>query len=92
MEKITLVEAAKTVHFSSQYLSKIFKEETGYTFKQYLNMIRIENSKKLLKEGDLSLMDICYLVGFSDQSHFSRTFKKISGMSPKKYLEQQDIE
>jgi len=92
MEKITLVEAAKTVHFSPQYLSKIFKDETGYTFKQYLNMIRIENSKKLLKEGDLSLMDICYLVGFSDQSHFSRTFKKISGMSPKKYLEQQDVE
>lgn len=85
MSKITLEQAAKEVFFTSQYLSKIFKEETGFTFKQYLNYTRIERSKALLKEDELPHSEIAYLVGFSDQSHFSRSFKKETGMSPKTY-------
>lgn len=85
MNKITLEDMAEQVYFTPQYLSKIFKQETGYTFKQYVCLIRVEASKKLLAEDELSHAEIAYIIGFSDQSHFSKTFKKIVGISPKIY-------
>lgn len=85
MNKITLEEVAKEVSFTSQYLSKIFKEETGHTFKQYLAHVRIEKSKLLLQQDDLTQADVAYLSGYGDQSHFSRTFKKLTGLSPRSY-------
>lgn len=85
MQKISLENVAEQVHFTPQYLSKIFKEETGGTFKQYLSMMRIEKSKRLLKDSENSLSEVAYLTGFSDQSHFSKTFKKQVGISPSTY-------
>lgn len=85
MHKVTLEEAAELVFYTPQYLSKIFSEETGYTFIQYLNHIRVDRSKQLLIKEDLSHVQIAYMAGFADQSHFSRSFKKVIGMSPKAY-------
>ena len=82
MERLLLEEAAALVHISPQYLSRIFKEETGYTFSQYVTRIRIEKSKALLIQEDLSQKDIALMTGFADQSHFSRSFKKVTGLSP----------
>lgn len=84
-EKITLDQVASMVHLSSSYFGKIFKKETGYNFNTYLNAIRIEKSKKLLLYEDISLVSIAGMVGFEDQSYFTKVFKRTVGISPKQF-------
>ena len=84
-EKISLELVSKTVGFSKAYFSKIFTEEVGDNFIIYLTKVRIENAKKLLKETDMKIYQICEKVGYPNIEHFSRTFKKIVGVSPFQY-------
>lgn len=84
-EKITLDDVANVVYLSSSYLSKIFKEEMGCSFTYYVNTQRIEQSKDLLLNHTMSLADIATLVGFSDQSYFSKVFGRIVGITPQQY-------
>lgn len=84
-EKITLESMAGMVHLSPSYFSKIFKKETGYNFNTYLNMLRIEKSKKLLQYEDVRVIAIASLVGFEDQSYFTKVFKRLTGISPHQY-------
>jgi two-component system, response regulator YesN len=84
-EKITLESAAAMVFLSPAYLSRIFKQETGFTFNNFLNNIRIEQSKALLKNNELKIVDIASRVGFDSQSYFTKVFKKHLGMSPLQY-------
>jgi YesN/AraC family two-component response regulator len=85
MNKIKLEDVAKSVHFTKTYFSRIFKEEVGITFNRYLNNTRVNASKQLLKEKDISLSDVAAMAGFYDQSHFTKTFKDITGISPKQF-------
>ncbi|MDR3240131.1 MAG: PocR ligand-binding domain-containing protein [Clostridiales bacterium] len=85
MDKITLDEVASAVYLSPPYFSKVFKEEVKCTFNFYLNKIRIEQSERLLLNQHISLADISNLVGYEDQSYFSKVFKKLTGLSPLKY-------
>ncbi|HHV97924.1 MAG TPA: AraC family transcriptional regulator [Clostridiaceae bacterium] len=87
MKKITLEEVASHVFLSPSYFSKIFKEEMKENFNNYLNRVRIEMSKKLLLDSNMSLIDISNNVGYEDQSYFSKVFKKLVGISPGKYRE-----
>jgi two-component system response regulator YesN len=87
MKKITLEEVASYVYLSPSYFSKVFKEEMKVNFNTYLNYIRIETSKKLLLDDSIVLVDLSNLVGFEDQSYFSKVFKKMTGVSPGKYRE-----
>jgi AraC-like DNA-binding protein/ligand-binding sensor protein len=82
---VTLEEMARFAYISPTYLSKIFKQETGYTTNGYLTKLRIGESKKLLANKSLSVMDISGMVGFEDQSYFSKVFKKQEGVSPAQY-------
>ena len=82
---LTLEMAARHVNLTPAYFSTLFKQTTGYSFKEYLNMVRIEESKHLLTSTDDSIVDICLAVGFEDQSYFSKVFKKYTGMTPKQY-------
>jgi len=84
---ITLEDVAREIHVSPQYLSKLFKEETGENFIEYLTGIRIRNAKSLLEADDLSVKEICYSIGYSDPNYFSRIFKKIVGITPTEYKE-----
>lgn len=68
-------------------LSKTFKEETGMSITAYINQVRIEKSKQLLADRSYSLVDISNIVGFDDQSYYTKVFKSITGMSPGKYRE-----
>jgi len=88
MKKVTLDEVAACVYLSPSYFSKVFKQEMEMSFNTYLNYIRIEMSKKLLSDQSISIVDISNLVGFEDQSYFSKVFKKMTGFSPKKFREQ----
>ena len=83
--RITLDETAEHVHLNPSYFSTLFKQSTGSSFKEYLNMVRVEESKRLLSNTDFSIIDIAVAVGFDDQSYFSKVFKKYTGITPKQY-------
>ncbi len=86
-EEITLDDVAGSVFLSSTYFSKLFSEEMGCRFTTYLNKVRIEKSKLLLKGSVIPLVDIAGLVGYEDQSYFTKVFKRVTGVSPGKYRE-----
>lgn len=86
-EKLTLNSVAAQVYLSPTYFSRIFRQETGETFNAYLNAVRIEQSKKLLTDQSVRLIDISLMVGFDNQSYFTKVFKRITGMSPLQYRE-----
>ena len=79
--RITLDEMAGRVYLSAAYFSRVFKKETGKTFSSYLNGVRIERSKEMLLHQNIRLTDIALLVGFEDQSYFTKVFKKTVGIS-----------
>lgn len=85
MKKITLEEVASHVYLSPSYFSKVFKDEMECNFNTYVNQVRIEMSKQLLFNDSINLVDISNLVGYEDQSYFSKVFKRIVGVSPGKY-------
>lgn len=86
-EKVTLDEVASAVYLSPAYFSKIFKEEMKCNFNTYLNQVRINKSKNLLMNSKFSLVEIAGMVGYEDQSYFTKVFKKMTGLSPGKYRE-----
>lgn len=79
---ISLEDVSQKVDISSYYFSKIFKEETGEGFIEYLTKLRMEEAKRLLEESDLSIKEVCSEVGYSDPNYFSRSFKKYAGVTP----------
>ncbi|MEG4818123.1 helix-turn-helix transcriptional regulator [Microcoleus sp. K5-D4] len=83
-----LSELANLVQMSPYYFGRLFKQSIGVTPHQYVIQCRIEKAKQLLKRQDLSITYISQQVGFHDQSHFSKTFSKIVGLTPKKYRDQ----
>ncbi len=82
---LTLEETAAYVHLNPAYFSTLFKRSTGSSFKEYLNMVRIEESKRLLASTELSILDVSLAAGFQDQSYFSKVFRKYTGLTPKQY-------
>ena len=82
---ISLETAADFAGVSSFYLSKLFKEEKGETFINFISDKRLEKSRQLLSETNLSIKEITAEVGYNDQNYFSRIFKNKYGLSPKEY-------
>ena len=80
-----LEDLANKLHLSKNYLCSLFEEETGFTFCQYLNTLKTNKAKKLLLEDKKTLEYISYECGFSSQPHFTMTFKKYTGKTPKEY-------
>lgn len=83
--RITLEDAAAFVGLSRNYLSGIIKEELGMPFSDYVHSVRVEKSKELLPNPALGLAEIADLVGYSDQSYYTKAFTRITGVSPGKY-------
>ena len=79
---ITLAEIARASHLSGSRLAHIFKEQTGITIIDYLTSVRIERAKQLLLATDQNCTEICFEVGYNNQSYFTRTFKELVGMTP----------
>ncbi|MFA9377418.1 MAG: PocR ligand-binding domain-containing protein [Lachnotalea sp.] len=84
-ENLTLEDLAEYVHLNPTYFSTVFKQSSGSSFKEYLNMIRIEESKHLLLNTNYAILDIAIAVGFEDQGYFSKVFKKLTGLTPRQY-------
>ena len=84
-DRITLEELADYTHLSPSYLSRLFKKELGISVSNYICEKKIEKAQNLLKFSDFSLIEIANYLAFSSQSHFIQTFKKLVGVTPKKY-------
>lgn len=82
---LTLSRMADIVGLSTSYFSTLFHEIVGVSFREHLCRIRVEESKRLLLSSEYSLTDIAVAMGFNDQSHYCKTFKRIVGMPPGQY-------
>lgn len=83
--ELTLAEAANAAGLSPFHFIRAFRAETGQTPHEYLVNLRIERACQLLRDTDRSVTDICFLSGFTSPSHFSSTFRRIVGVSPREY-------
>ena len=86
--ELSLDDVSKEVNVSPYYFSKLFKEEIGENFIDYLTGLRIRNAKELLKRPVLSIREAGLQSGYADPNYFSRIFKKQTGMTPREYREQ----
>lgn len=86
-ENITLEETARMVYLSPTHLGRIFKQETGVSFSEYVNRVRVNKAKHLLRDRELLMTDISLMVGYKDQSYFTKVFKRLTGVVPKVYRE-----
>lgn len=84
-EKLKLQDVAEQVYVSQWHLSKLLNRYKGQSFSDILNNIRIDKAKELLKDPSLRIGDIADMVGFLDMAHFSRVFKKQTGISANEY-------
>ena len=82
---VRIEELAEMTGYSSSHFRRVFKELTGKTLKQYIQILRVEESYRLLKDKEYSVEQIASEVGYSDIKHFYSVFKKISGKLPKNY-------
>ena len=87
-EPITLNEVAEHTFVSTYYISRMFKKEMGKNFVDYLNELRIEKAKELLKDVRYKTYEVAEKVGIPDAHYFSRLFKKYVGKTPTEYREQ----
>ncbi|MBD2104965.1 AraC family transcriptional regulator [Leptolyngbya sp. FACHB-261] len=82
-QDLSLEEIAAEVNLSAYHFARLFKRSTGSAPHQYQIHCRVERAKELLQQGEMAITDIATQVGFYDQSHLSRHFKRIVGVSPK---------
>ena len=78
---------ASLFYLNRSYLSTLFKQKTGMKFVDYLNEVRIEKSKELLKDSNRKMYQISKAVGYDNPKYFFRIFKKKTGMTPEQYRE-----
>lgn len=90
-ENINIEQVASYVHLNHSYFSTLFKKETGQTFSEYLLKNRIEESKLLLANTDMGILNISLAVGLNSQSYFTKVFKKQTGITPNQYRKQNSV-
>jgi two-component system response regulator YesN len=73
---------AEELNLTSKYLSKVFKEQVGCRFGDYVRQIRIKNAKKLLIDTDMTIKEIVSEIGYGDTANFIRTFRIFEGVTP----------
>lgn len=84
----TLQTVAGHVHVTPNYLSNLFKKETGIGFTSYVSHLRIERAKSLLAGTKLRMLEIAEESGFDNSSYFTTVFKQLTGKSPSEYRKQ----
>ena len=84
---VTIADFAKSVGFSTSYLSHSISKEMGTTFTNYLMRCRIEEAKRILRTTDMSVKKISLLLQYNDVAYFVRQFKKLTGMTCTQYRE-----
>jgi len=82
---ISLSQVARAVNLNPSYFSRLFSDEVGTSFTNYLTTLRIEYSKDLIAYTDESIQDIAYKVGFNSAYYFIKKFKRVTSMTPARY-------
>jgi two-component system response regulator YesN len=85
-DDISLEDMAEHVNISPQYFSKLIKKTTGFNFIDWLSMLRVRKAKELLTNSNLTVKEVCFMVGYKDPNYFSRIFKKRIGITPSEYV------
>ena len=84
-QTVTLENMAEQFHLSEPYISKYIKDKSGKTFGEHVAHTRMKRAKTLLKNGNMTVENISYAVGYQNVEHFNRTFKKTFEMTPLQY-------
>ena len=84
-KELTLESMAEKYSVNADYFSKIFKKATGVGFSKYLNATRLSAAQEMLATTTVSITDVALECGFNDSNYFIQVFKKVHGMTPKKY-------
>ena len=85
-DKIRVDDLISLTGLHPVYISSLFRVCTGYTVKEYINLIRIQKAMDLLSSGEFKTGEVAYQCGFDDVLYFSKVFKKVAGMPPSTYL------
>lgn len=83
----TLKSMGDVLHLNPVYFGQLFKKETGKSFSQYLNQLRIKKAQKLLLYSDKNINEIAEETGYNNTNYFSKMFKKLNGITPKEFRE-----
>ena len=86
-QNVNLLDLATRIGVNSKYVSDYLRYHYGETFMSFVNRLRVEESKRLLQEENLSMEEISDMAGYSNVSTFYRNFTKVTGMSPSKFRE-----
>ena len=89
-EQINIKSISEFLYLSESYISKIFSEKLHYSFREYINLLRIDKARKLLDTTDRRIVDIMLDCGFKNQSSFNRVFRENVGVSPLEYRKKKD--
>ena len=84
-KNISRTDVAELVHLNEEYFSRLFRQQTGETFKDYILIEKMNMAKTLLERSNLSISIVASKVGYDNFSHFSKMFKKITDMTPQEY-------
>lgn len=85
--RISLNSIASDLNVSKEHLSRVFKKKLGVTVTEYIHQVRIENARRLMSSGEYSLKQVCYETGYQSYNDFYRNFRKVTGVSPKGFVE-----
>ncbi|WP_138750814.1 response regulator [Paenibacillus sinopodophylli] len=80
MNEVSINEIAAALHLTPNYVSNLFKQETGLRITEYINHLRIEEAKRYLKTTDMKIYEVAEKVGFKNASYFSTVFKEVTGI------------
>ncbi|CDA14980.1 Multiple antibiotic resistance protein marA [uncultured Clostridium sp.] len=84
-QQLSLEEIAQRFYLSKYYVCRLFKEVTGYSINEYINIHRVQKAQWYLTETDLSISEIAGRIGFGSMTHFEKIFKTYTTMTPLKY-------
>lgn len=84
-ERVTLDQLAAVAHLERTYLSRAFKDRTGVTITDFTCDLRVQYAASMLRSGDSSVTDVAQASGFNDITHFGRSFRRRTGLSPRDY-------
>ena len=83
--ELSLAKVADEIFITPVYLSKLFKQETGVNFLDFIHKVRIDKAKNYLLDSNIKVYEVSLLVGYANEKHFSKKFKKYVGKSPSEY-------
>ncbi|MGN0313911.1 MAG: response regulator [Fusicatenibacter sp.] len=89
-ENLSAVEIARKFYLNASYLSSLFKEKTGMNMGAYIEGVRMEKAKLMLRHSNWTVTEIAMQTGYAESNYFSKVFKKYTGLTPRQYRENQD--